>query len=292
MGELALVVGASGLVGSHLLAALGRRGIPAHGTYRMHPVPGLVHLDLLDRAELESVLDRFRPAVVFSPAAQPNVELCEARVAETWAVNVGSAEALARCGARRRLRIVYFSSDYVFDGKAGPYAEEDAPCPISAYGRQKLAAEQAIRRLPGHLIVRTTVVYGWEPQGKNFVVRLVERLRRGERIAVPSDQVGSPTYAPNLADVAVELASRGCSGLFHVAGPETMDRHAFGVLAARTFGLDPALVEPVSTASLGQLAPRPLKAGMIPVRAERATGIRMTRPEDGLREMKETEHVR
>jgi dTDP-4-dehydrorhamnose reductase len=287
MAERALVIGASGLVGSCLLEALRRRGVPAAGTYRRHALPGLEHLDLLDAGELSRALDRHRPAVVYCPAAEPNVELCELRQGETWAANVGSAERLAAEAARRGARLVYFSSDYVFDGEAGPYREDDPPSPVSAYGRQKLAAERAVGRARANVIVRTTVVYGWEPQGKNFVARLVERLGRGERMKVPSDQLGSPTYAPNLAEVAVALGQGGARGLFHVVGPEVLDRHAFAVLAARAFGLDPGLLDPVSTESLGQVARRPLRAGMIPTRAERATGIAMTRAEEGLRRMKE-----
>ncbi len=289
MAEPALVVGASGLVGSHLLDALRRRGIPAAGTYARHAAPGLVHLDALDARELEAVLDRHAPAVVYCPAAEPNVELCEARPSETWAVNVGMAARLAEAARRRGLRVVYFSSDYVFDGERGPYVEEDAPNPISAYGRQKLAAERAIARAPDHVIVRTTVVFGWEPQGKNFVVRLVDRLRRGERMKVPADQLGSPTWAPNLADVTVALGQGRARGLFHVVGSEVMDRFAFAALAARTFGLDPGLLEPVTTDSLNQLARRPLRAGMIPTKAERATGIATIGAAEALRRMKETE---
>lgn len=290
MGEPALVVGASGLVGGFLLSALGRRGVPAAGTYARHPAPGLVHLDLLDRKELAAVLDRHRPAVVYCPAAEPNVELCEARPSETWLLNVGTAEALAAAAAARGIRVVYFSSDYVFDGERGPYLEDDPPSPISAYGRQKLAAERVIAKVPSHVIVRTTVVYGWEPQQKNFVVRLVDRLRRGERMKVPADQLGSPTYAPNLADVAVALGQgRGHRGVFNVVGPEVLDRYAFAVLVARTFGLDERLLDAVSTESLHQLAARPLRAGLRPERAERATGISMVRAADALRLMKEEE---
>jgi dTDP-4-dehydrorhamnose reductase len=292
MAEPALVVGASGLVGTHLLEALRRRGIPAAGTYARHPAAGLVHLDLVDARALEAVLDRHRPAVVYCPAAEPNVELCEARQGETWALNVGMAARLADAALRRSLRVVYFSSDYVFDGERGPYAEGDAPNPISAYGRQKLAAEREIARVPDHVIVRTTVVFGWEPQAKNFVVRLVDRLRRGEGMKVPSDQIGSPTWGPNLAEVAVALGQGRARGLFHVVGPEAMDRWTFAALAARTFGLDPGLLEPVATASLRQLARRPLRAGMIPEKAERATGLAMVRPADALRRMKETERDR
>jgi dTDP-4-dehydrorhamnose reductase len=292
MGEPSLVVGASGLVGSALVDELRRRRIGVVGTYRNHAVAGAVHLDLADPRELEAVLDRVGPRIVYCPAAEPNVELCEQRPAETWRANVVTAEVLARALARRGTRLVYFSSDYVFDGEAGPYDESAWPRPISAYGRQKLAAEEVVRRHPDHVIVRTTVVYGWEAQRKNFVVRLVEQLRRGERARAPYDQVGSPTYAPNLAEITVALGEGTARGLFHVVGPETMDRHAFATLAARTFGLDPGQVDRATTAELGQLAPRPLRAGMDPGLAVRTTGIAAVAPAEGLRLMKEMERGR
>jgi dTDP-4-dehydrorhamnose reductase len=292
MGELSLVVGASGLVGSALVDELHRRRLGVVGSYRNHAVPGAVHLDLSDPRELADVLDRVQPRVVYCPAAEPNVELCEQRPAETWRANVGTAEALVRALAPRGTRLVYFSSDYVFDGEAGPYDEAARPNPISAYGRQKLAAEEVVRRHADHVIVRTTVVYGWEAQRKNFVVRLVEQLRRGQRARAPFDQVGSPTYAPNLAEITVALGEGRARGTFHVVGPQTMDRHAFAALAARTFGLDRGLVDRATTAELGQLAPRPLTAGMIPDLAVRTTGIAAVTPEEGLRRMKETERGR
>jgi dTDP-4-dehydrorhamnose reductase len=125
-----------------------------------------------------------------------------------------------------------------------------------------------------YLIVRTTVVYGWESQGKNFIQRLVGFLREGKRVRAPYDQIGTPTYAPNLAEAVVELATLKVSGIFHVVGPEIVSRYGFALAAARTFGLNPELIESVSTQELGQVAPRPLKAGM---RIGKVQGLLKTR---------------
>ena len=138
---------------------------------------------------------------------------------------------------------------------------------------------------PDALVLRTTVVYGVERQQKNFVYQVLRRARAGERIQVPADQRSSPTYVEDLAAASVALVDKRQSGVVHVTGPEVMDRHAFAREICRVFGLDASRVEPVTTASLGQKAPRPLAAGL---RIDRATalGIVMRRPADGLTAMR------
>jgi dTDP-4-dehydrorhamnose reductase len=131
------------------------------------------------------------------------------------------------------------------------------------------------------------VVYGPEPQGKNFVYQLLRRARAGERMRAPADQVSSPTYNPDLAAASVELAELGRPGVYHVAGPEVLDRHAFARVVCRVFELDEGLLEPVATAALGQLARRPLRAGLRIDRARSALATPLRGPEEGLRAMRE-----
>jgi dTDP-4-dehydrorhamnose reductase len=281
-----LVIGASGLVGEHLLRCLRRNGQPAIGTYYQHPRQGLYPLDLRDRQAIAELLRRFEPSIVYLPAALTNVGYCELHPEEAYEINVLGTCLVVHESNSIGARLVYFSSDYVFDGLNGPYSEVDPARPICEYGRQKLLCEHYIAlHADNYLIVRTTVVYGWESQGKNFVQRLVKALRAGERVRVPKDQIGSPTYAPNLAEAVVELATAGATGLFHVVGPKLASRYDFAVAAAETFGLDTSLIEPVSTAELGQAAPRPLKAGM---HIDKVQGVLQTRLIDyveGLRMM-------
>jgi dTDP-4-dehydrorhamnose reductase len=171
--------------------------------------------------------------------------------------------------------MLFFSSDYVFDGLHGPYGEDAPVCPISEYGRQKAAAEQAIRQLLpcAHVIVRTTVVFGWEREGKNFVHRLVRNLRAGQPIRAPREQIGSPTYVVNLAGAVVELGERRLWGTWNIVGSELMGRYHFSLLAAEVFGLDASLIQPVSTEHLNQKAPRPLQAGL---KIDKARSVLMT----------------
>lgn len=263
-----LVVGGSGLVGEHLLAACAADGGEVLGTYLDQPFPGGVPLDMRDGAAVRSLLREVAPVRVFLPAAMPNVDRCEEDPDGSYEVNVLGVENVFEAAREVGARVVFFSSDYVFDGRAGPYSEGDPPRPVGEYGRQKLIGEHLALQRPDTLILRTTVVYGWERQGKNFVARLVRVLSEGGEMRAPADQVGTPTFAPDLARAAVELARAGVRGLVHVAGPDLADRHTFAQEAARAFGLDPARVAAVTTAELGQRAARPLCAGMRVDRAQ------------------------
>jgi dTDP-4-dehydrorhamnose reductase len=250
-----LIIGASGQVGGVLLRAL---GTGACGTFSSHALPGLRALDIRRPKEVDALVDEFHPDVIFLCAAVTDVDWCEAHAEESAATNVDGLTYVGRAAKRVGANLVLFSTDYVFDGESGPYRETDRTNPICVYGKQKLLAEQVV---PDALIIRTNGVYGWETQAKNFVCRLIDTLRAGRRMRVASDQFGSPTYAPDLAKTVLQLT--GSSGIFHVAGSEQMSRFEFAREAARVFDLDENLIEAVPTRALNQIAPRPLKAGLI-----------------------------
>jgi dTDP-4-dehydrorhamnose reductase len=171
---------------------------------------------------------------------------------------------LARAAASVGARFVYFSTDYVFDGRSGPYAEDAPTSPLSAYGRAKRDAELALaNELGGDLLtVRTSWVFGPERQGKNFAYQLVRSLVERQPVDCPSDQVSSPSYGPDVARAVVLLAEEGRGGLIHVVGPEVMDRVTFARAIARAFGHDPGLLVAKPTAELAQGAARPLNGGL------------------------------
>ena len=259
-----LVIGASGQVGEHLMDVLRSRDVDCVGTSFSHPFDGLFQLDIRNLHDVRNLLSRVRPAVIHIPASLTNVDYCETHVEEGFAINVIGVKNIVQTVEEMGARIVYFSSDYIFDGVQGPY-HEDAPAnPICEYGRQKLAAEHVVAlQARDHLIIRTTVVYSWERQGKNFVQRLITNLQNGQSMRVPDDQIGNPTYAPELAQAVVELVEQDLNGVFHVVGPERTSRFEFACEAAKCFGLDVHLLKPVTTSELGQKAARPLNAGMV-----------------------------
>jgi dTDP-4-dehydrorhamnose reductase len=280
-----LIIGASGQVGEYLLSELGD---DAAGTYFEHARPGLTQLDARDRDAVRALLHERRPEIVYLTASEPNVDLCEREPEQTRAINVGSVETVTSAAREAAVSVVFFSSDYVFDGEGGPYTEEDEPRPLSEYGRQKLEGERLTLATPGSLVVRTAVVYGPERQGKNFVVRLVNGNRNGDRWHVPTDQISSPTYAPNLAHAVIELARRGVTGIVHVAGPQAASRYEFALEVARVFGLDASLIEPVTTDELGQDARRPLSAALSVDKARGLIRAPLVPFPEGLRRMART----
>lgn len=267
-GRTALVIGASGQVGRHASQALRVRGWRVVGTGHTRAGSGLLPVDLGDEAAIRRLIGEIGPDLCLLAAALTNVERCEGEPALAEALNARApAVAAAACRAMGA-RTVYLSTEYVFDGSTGPYGEDAAVCPISVYGRTKLAGEQAVLDAdPAALSVRTTVVFSFCPGDRNFLMQLIERLGAGERMRVPSDQISSPTYAPFLGAAIAEVAGR-VSGVLNVAGPEVIDRFTFATRAAGALGLDPRLIDPVRTSDLGQRARRPLRGGLLVRRLE------------------------
>jgi dTDP-4-dehydrorhamnose reductase len=283
----ALVIGASGQVGAAVglrLTALGHRVI---GTHARTPTPSTQPLDFTDPVATERIIDETRPDWIFCAAGLTHVDYCEDAPAEAYRANRDAPAAAAGLAARRGARFIYYSTEYVFDGRAGPYAETDRPNPLSVYGRSKLEGERAVLQASsGSVVIRTTVVYGPEPQGKNFVYQLLRRLRAGERMTVAVDQRSTPTYNQDLAAASVELAERGVEGVIHIAGPAILDRYAFARAACEVFDLSPESLTPAPTTKLGQRAPRPLNAGLRTDRARALLTTPLRGPREGLEAMR------
>jgi dTDP-4-dehydrorhamnose reductase len=280
----ALVVGASGLVGRVLWEALPPNA--RHGTFHAFPETDLLPLDVCDAQATASLVQRLRPSVIFHPAAIPNADTCAMEPARCAAVNIDGTTNVVEAARLVEASVVYFSTDYVFDGLNGPYGEQERPNPLNLYGETKLAGERIVAALDDHLIVRLTGVYGWERRGKNFVMGLIARLGRGERMKVPADQIGSPTFVDNMVAAVLELVGRGYRGLLHVAGSQALDRYTFACMAADIFDLDRTLLTPVPTEALGQKAVRPLRAGLKIDKAQSFLSMPLLAPAEGLRAMK------
>ncbi|MGZ3379774.1 MAG: SDR family oxidoreductase [Isosphaeraceae bacterium] len=260
----AVVIGGSGQLGCWLLWTLAQRGHSASGTYASVQFPGLVQLDAGELQPAAEWITEQAADVVFYPAGFTWVDGCERDRSRAYAANLEQPLNLARAAATVGARFVYFSTDYVFDGEAGPYTEESTTNPLSVYGRAKRDAELALERELGakQLTIRTSWVFGPERQGKNFAYQLLRNLAEKKPMVCPSDQVSNPSYGPDVARVAVLLAEERASGLIHVVGPEVIDRVQFARAIAGAFGHNDGLIVGKSTAELGQEAPRPLNGGL------------------------------
>lgn len=280
----ALVVGASGQVGGGLMQALRARGHEATGTYSGHAVPDAWPLDIRNTEAVEHAVHFVKPDWIFCPAAISHVDYCEEHPDETFALNRDAPLFLGRMAQRAGAVFVFYSSDYVFDGLGGPFGEGDEPRPLNVYGRSKLEAERAIlAAIPRALVLRTSVVYGPEHQQKNFVYQIVRACREGRPFRPAVDQHASPTYGPDLASASVEACEKGLTGLYHMAGADTLDRWAFSRLIVETFALDGSHLTPAITAELTQKAARPLKGGLRVGKAQAALATQLRGAAEGLR---------
>ncbi|WP_342374626.1 SDR family oxidoreductase [Myxococcus stipitatus] len=264
-----LVTGSNGLVGSRACALLETRGHTVvglgRGPRRTGGSYGYVSVDLTRDAEVAEALSTAAPDVVIHCASMTEVDACEKNVEAAYAANVQATAAVARGARTAGAHLVHVSTDYVFDGDAGPYDEASVPNPRGAYALTKHMAEQAVRVLaPGSAIARTAVVYGWPPvEGRlNFGAWLVTNLEKGQSVRLFDDQIVSPSLADNVAGMLVELGERKLGGVWNTCGGEVMDRVAFGRALCEVFGFDAGLVIPTRMADLKLPSPRPLKSGL------------------------------
>src|SRR3990170_1756845 len=213
-----LVTGANGLLGSKIVNAPSDfTVIPTHRTKPLHP--NSLKLDLTEPKQVEELIGSLQPDVVIHTASETNVDKCETDKEHAWRVNVDGTRNLAEACAKVNTKLVYISTDYVFDGEKGWYSEEDCPNPISHYGITKLEGEkQVIKHCRNHSILRTSVLYGWHPWKQNFATWVINKLRQNQGITVVEDHVNTPTLADNLAEMALEIAEKNVQGLYHASG--------------------------------------------------------------------------
>ena len=258
-----LLVGAAGQVGAQMLRHLGPDA--ALPTSRTPPDSGWLSLDLatVSSRDAAALLENHPLNAIYCIAGMTDVEACESRGDLAHATNARGPAVLACYARGLGIPFVYFSTEYIFDGRSGPYREEDETNPINVYGQSKLAGERAVLEAhPQALILRTTVVYGPDDRHKNYVYSLMSSMAAGRTMRVPEDQVSTPTYNRDLVRAAVHLVSSGACGVFHVCGPELLTRTTFANRVADILGLDAIQLQNVRTSQLGQRAARPLAAGL------------------------------
>jgi dTDP-4-dehydrorhamnose reductase len=293
-----IVTGAAGLLGQHLvkrLLASDGRSSPdlrilavdiAENPFDEFDRLEYLRADLTDIKSVETRLRAFRGDHIFNCASYNDVDSAEEEKEKAHRINTLLVKDLL---ILEEGRIIQFSSDYVFNGAAGPYFEDDSPDPINYYGRTKLEAEKILRGSEAnHLIIRSNVLYGIARRiRKNFVTWLVENLRAGKETSIVVDQYCNPTYSGNLAEAAIEAAENKISGILHVAGRDYLSRYDMALGIASYFNLDTDLIKPVDSIDLDQKAKRPLKGGLRIDRALKLLKTRLLGLEQGLRLMSE-----
>lgn len=283
-----LLTGSTGFLGLRLAPGLAGPWRVV-GASRTASGPGSIAMDLADPASIERAFEAARPAAVVHSGAIASPDACERDPDLARRVNAEATKTLATLCGRSGARLVLISTDLVFDGEKGRYDEDDAPNPLSVYGRVKLEAEEhALSRAPGAVVVRICAAYGRLLGGRPcFADEIVAALSRGEPIGAFTDQWRSPTAADFLADVLLRILNApDLSGVFHWGGAERASRFEAAIALCRAFGCDEKLVRPSRMNDRKVLAPRPRDSSLDSSRLSAALGVAPTTMAEGFAAMK------
>ena len=244
--------------------------------------------DIKDRDSIKRVIHDYCPDFIVHTAAFTNVDLSEKLREDAWKINVKGVEYIAEAARAIDAHIIHISTDYIFDGKNGPYDENAIPDPLGYYGRTKLASENALR-ISGTFftILRTNVLYGIAPNSRpDFVRWVVSSLRNKQEIKIVKDQIGNPTFIDDLVQAINKIIEFRKTGVYNIGGKEFLSRYDFTIKIADYFGLDKRLVIPITTEKLKQPARRPLKSGLLILKAETELGYKPHTINESLAAMK------
>jgi dTDP-4-dehydrorhamnose reductase len=243
-----LVTGARGRLGSALFAFLSAKGEDVTAIFRSQ-------LELSNESKVKDFIRKLRPSLIFHPAAMTNVDECERFPERARRDNVAATHNLAQAAAEFNARLVYFSTDYVFDGKkSAPYVEKDVPNPLGVYGQTKLAAERLVSStLSNHIILRVSWLFG--AQG-DFVSFVKGEIDQGRSPRLTKDHRGAPGYIPDLLPAIYDVARSGVYGIFHLTNKGDCTRLEMGKEILKILG---SKVEPIPCQGkeVGFIAPRP-----------------------------------
>lgn len=254
-----LITGSGGFVGKNLYKILKKSHnfyVFGVGKTKKDYVDRVI--DVSDEKMLTEVLNEFNPDQIVHLAALSNVEKCEIERGLADRQNILPVKILSKWAQKNDKKIIFISTDYVFDGVKGNFDENDPENPIQYYGKTKLIGEKIVSALKKYIILRPTVIYGWDPEGMNFFMQIYRNQKDRKEMKVPSDQISNPTYILDLCELIKKALNSEVSGKFIATGNESMSRYDFAIKICKFMGWDKDLIIPVDTKSLGQVARRPL----------------------------------
>lgn len=298
------MIGGSGLLGFKVaeLAAKEVSAFDVYATYNFRPIKidgvTFIKLDKTNRSDTLNLVKKVKPDVIIDTAALHNVDYCETHRDEAWKVNVEGTKNVASACKEANAKMIFISTDYIFDGRKDLYKEKDVPNPLSFYAKTKLEGEKAVQGFGmGYVIARPSVIYGLNPSesaglqsssGKsvNFALWAIGKLKKKQQINLVTDQYSSPTFADNLAEVLLKISKSNKEGCYHTAGKTCANRYEFGRKIAEIFEFDISLIKPVTSDVFKQVAERPKKCCLDVSKAERDFSAKFLTTEEGLMEMK------
>ena len=300
-----LILGVSGLTG-YRLAILSSKDYRVYGTYNKRTINlkncEVFQLDKSDVINAQNLIKKIEPNIIVDCSALHNVDYCEAHQEETKLVNVDAPKYITEICKEIGAKMIYLSTDYVYDGTENVYTEESQTNPLNYYGLSKLNGEEVIVKAGiDYAICRTSLIFGWNPNevlgrlsssGKtqNYVIWALNKLRNNEKLRIVNDQYSTPTFVDELAETLLELANSDLRGIFHTVGSDFLNRYDFTIKIAEAFDLNKQLIEPVTSDMFKQAAKRPMKCCLDNSKIEKALNIKFSSIQDALIKMRNQEN--
>lgn len=295
-----LITGSNGLLGQKIIHALLKRNdvkivATSVGENRLLTKEGYRYqsLDITDKSEVEAIIKKFQPNVLINTAAMTNVDLCETKRDECWALNVDAVKYMvdAIASYSPKTHFIHLSTDFIFDGmKGSEYVETDIPNPLSYYALSKYESEKIVEKSNiKWAIARTIIIYGIADNmsRSNLVLWAKDALTKGQKINVIDDQFRSPTLAEDLADGCILIADKGATGIFHLSGPATFSIADLVYQVADFWKLDKSTITIIKSDTLNQAAKRPPYTGFVIDKARNVLGYNPHTFTEGLKVLDE-----
>jgi len=287
-----LITGSNGLLGQKLVelfmkeqkveiiaTAKGENRLPLSDGYTFHS------MDMTNQENVTEAINKFAPDVLIHTAAMTNVDQCESEKEACWALNVRSLDYLVAACKANNTFLVHLSTDFIFDGSAGPYDENAQANPISFYGWSKLASEHIVKHSNiKWAIARTVLVYGiaHDMSRSNIILWVKKSLEDGKKINVVNDQWRTPTLAEDLAKGCALIAEKEAEGVFNISGKDLLNPFQMAHLTADFFGLDKSFIHEATAATFSQPAKRPPKTGFTIEKAVKELGYNPVSFQEGI----------
>ncbi|MFX1375565.1 MAG: SDR family oxidoreductase [Promethearchaeota archaeon] len=296
-----LVIGANGFLGSNFLQLRKNRAVGElefqfiAADIKNSNIPNDIayfQMDIVNPQDTLKKIEKISPDVILLTAAMTNVDQNEVEKELATAINTRGPKNILRACKKIGSKLIFLSTDSVFDGisKEGNYNENDIPNPLSHYARTKYEAEQAIINSEiDYTICRTAVLYGWNQEKLNFITWIISKLQKKEPIHIVTDQINSPTFVKNLADILLKMIIKNAKGLYHAAGDCSLNRYEMALKCADVFDLDKGLISQIK--HFEQKAIRPKNIGLDISKLKRFIGseLKIYDLDEGLNYMKNHE---
>jgi dTDP-4-dehydrorhamnose reductase len=287
MKKRILITGGTGFFGGHLLLQ-SPAAWEVYATFRsrIYDIPNVtwIKMDLSNEKQMEAGMKKILPNAVIHAAALSNIDECERSRREAFAVNTESSVFMAELCRITGAKMVFVSSDMVFDGGKGLYGESDPVHPMNYYGETKCLAEEGVRQnCADSVCARAALIYGTPAfGGTSFSHQMMQRLQSRQEVSLFTDQFRSPILVQNLAHALLELAGLSFTGVLHLGGSERIDRYRFGLILAELKGYPKSLLKPIRMENILSTAPRPRDVSFDVSRAEHILKTKLLSCREGL----------